>query len=90
MLRQIIEKTYEFNVDIHQLFIDYKQAYDSINQQQMYTIMKEFGIPEKLINLVKMTLRRLLNKGQISGKLSWQFGNNMWPQTRGCTFYLVV
>jgi uncharacterized protein YktA (UPF0223 family) len=40
MLRQIIEKTYEFNVDIHQLFIDYKQAYDSINRQQMYKIMK--------------------------------------------------
>jgi hypothetical protein len=56
MLQQIIEKTYEFNVDIHQLFIDYKQAYDSINQQQMYKIMKEFGIPEKIINLVKMTL----------------------------------
>jgi hypothetical protein len=62
MLRQIIEKTYEFNVDIHQLFIDYKQAYDSINRQQMCKIMKEFGIPEKLINLVKMTLRRTLNK----------------------------
>jgi hypothetical protein len=70
MLRQIIEKTYEFNVDIHQLFIDYKQAYDSINRQQMYKIMKEFGIPEKLINLVKMTLRRTLNKVQISGKLT--------------------
>jgi sorting nexin-29 len=62
MLRQIIEKTYEFNVDIHLLFIDYKQAYDSINRQQMCKIMKEFGIPEKLINLVKMTLRRTLNK----------------------------
>jgi hypothetical protein len=32
MLQQIIEKTYEFNVDIHQLFIHYKQAYDSINR----------------------------------------------------------
>jgi hypothetical protein len=54
MLRQVIEKTYEFNVDIHQLFIDYKQAYDSINCQQMYKIMKELGIPEKLINLFKL------------------------------------
>jgi hypothetical protein len=44
----MIEKTYEFNVDIHQLFIDYKQDYDSINCQQIYKIMKELGIPEKL------------------------------------------
>jgi hypothetical protein len=39
MLRQIIEKTYKLSVDIHQLFNDYKQAYDSINRQQMYKIM---------------------------------------------------
>jgi hypothetical protein len=32
MLLQIIKKIYEFNVDIRKFFIDYKQAYDSINQ----------------------------------------------------------
>jgi hypothetical protein len=56
MFRQIIGKTYKFNVHIRRLFTDYKQVYDSINQQQMYKIMQEFGIPGKLINLVKMTL----------------------------------
>jgi hypothetical protein len=35
--------------------------------------MKEFGIPEKLINLVKMTLQRTMNKVKISGKLSDSF-----------------
>jgi sorting nexin-29 len=40
MLLQIIEKTCKFNVDIHRHFIDYKQAYDSINSQQMYNIKK--------------------------------------------------
>jgi hypothetical protein len=90
MLQQIIEKTYEFNVDIHQLFIDYKQAYESINRQQMYKIMNEYGIPEKLINLVKMTLRRTLNKVQISGKLSDSFETICGLRQGGCTFYLVV
>jgi hypothetical protein len=33
----------------------------------MNKIMKEFGIPEKLINLIKITLQRMLNKVQISG-----------------------
>jgi hypothetical protein len=33
--------------------------------------MKEFGIPEKPINFVKMTLQRTLT--QISGKLSGSF-----------------
>jgi hypothetical protein len=39
----------------------------------MFKIMKEFGIPEKLVSLVKMTLRRTLNKVQIKVKLSDSF-----------------
>ena len=31
-LRQVLEKTHEFNVDTHHLFIDFKQAYDSIRR----------------------------------------------------------
>jgi hypothetical protein len=34
-LRMILEKSYEYNVDIHQLYIDYKQVYDSINGDQL-------------------------------------------------------
>jgi hypothetical protein len=35
--------------------------------------MKEFRIPEKLNNLVKMILRRTLNKVKIIGKLTDSF-----------------
>ena len=31
MIRQIIKKCYEYNIDIHNLFIDYTHAFDSIN-----------------------------------------------------------
>jgi sorting nexin-29 len=31
-LRIILEKAYEYNVDIHQLYVGYKQAYDSLNK----------------------------------------------------------
>ena len=33
MLRQIIEKCYEYNVDIHNIFIDYLHAFDSIKKE---------------------------------------------------------
>lgn len=55
-LRQIMEKAWEYNINIHQLFIDFKQAYDSIDRQALFDIMNEFGIPTKLINLTKATL----------------------------------
>ena len=31
MLRCILEKFYELNLDLHLLFIDFKQEYDSVN-----------------------------------------------------------
>lgn len=55
-LRQIMEKAWEYNINIHQLFIDFKQAYDSIDRQALFNIMNEFGIPTKLINLTRATL----------------------------------
>jgi hypothetical protein len=30
-------------VDIHQLYVDYKQAYDSINRAQLIEIMRVWG-----------------------------------------------
>jgi len=57
MLRCILAKLYELNLDLHLLFIDFKQAYDTINRTHLYEILKGFEIPKKLVNLSKMTLQ---------------------------------
>jgi sorting nexin-29 len=72
-LRMILERTCEYKVDIHQLHIDYKYAYDTINRAELVEIMKEFGIPIKLVRLVKMTLANKNSKVKIQGKLSPSF-----------------
>jgi phage shock protein PspC (stress-responsive transcriptional regulator) len=41
---------------IHQLFIDFKKAYDSVRRDVLYKILIEFGIPRKLVRLIKMSL----------------------------------
>jgi hypothetical protein len=69
----ILEKSCEYNVDIHQLCIDYKKAYDNFNRDQLIEIIKEFGIPSKLVRLVKMTLEKMNNKLKIQGKMSPSF-----------------
>jgi sorting nexin-29 len=72
-LRMFLEKACEYKADIHQLYIDYKKAYDTINRAELVEIMKEFGIPMKLIRLVKMTLTNTNSKVKIQGKLSPSF-----------------
>jgi sorting nexin-29 len=69
-LRMILEKAWEYKVDIHQLYIGYKQAYDTINRAELVEIMKEFGIQMKLVRLVKMTLANTYSNVKIQGNLS--------------------
>jgi hypothetical protein len=43
--RQILEKKLEYNETVHQLFIDFKKAYDSVRREVLYNILIEFGYP---------------------------------------------
>jgi hypothetical protein len=51
-----VEKKWEYNGTVHQLFMDFKKAYDSVRREVLYNILIEFGIPRKLVGLIKMCL----------------------------------
>jgi hypothetical protein len=55
-IRQILEKKWEYNETVHQLFINFKKAYDSVAREVLYNIIIEFGVPIKLVRLIKMCL----------------------------------
>jgi hypothetical protein len=40
---QILEKKWEYNGMVHQLFIDFKKAYDSIKREVLYNILPNSG-----------------------------------------------
>ena len=74
-MRQIIEKSYEFNMGIHNLFVDFKSAYDTINRDTVYKAMLELGIPHHLIRLVKLTLADVKCRVRIQNELSRPFSS---------------
>jgi negative regulator of genetic competence, sporulation and motility len=47
------KRKWEYNETVHQLFIDFKKAYDSVRREVMYSILLEFGVPMKLVRLIK-------------------------------------
>jgi hypothetical protein len=55
-LKKILENKWEYNEAVHQLFIDFKKVYYSVWREALYYISIEFGIPMKLIRLIKMCL----------------------------------
>ena len=73
VVRQILEKFYVYDIDLHLLFIDLKKAFDSINQEKLLESLVIFGIPKKIERLVKMTLEGAQAKVIMDGKISNPF-----------------
>jgi hypothetical protein len=64
-IRQILEKKWEYNGTVRQLFIDFKKTYNSIKREVLYNILLECGIPTKLVRLIKMCLNETCSKVRI-------------------------
>jgi hypothetical protein len=54
---QILEKKWEYSETVHQLFVDFKIACDSVRREALYNILIEFGVPMKLVRLLKCVKR---------------------------------
>jgi hypothetical protein len=72
-IRQILEKKWEYNAAVHQLFIDFKKANDSVRREVMYNILIEFDIPMELVRLVKMCLNETYSRVRVGKHLSDTF-----------------
>ena len=52
-IRWIIEKARKFKKNIYFCFIDYAKAFDCVDHNQLWKILKEMGIPEYLTCLLR-------------------------------------
>jgi hypothetical protein len=64
---------WEYNGTVHQLFTDFKKAYDSVKREVLHNIWLEFGIPKKLTRLIKMCLNETCSKVCVGKLLSDKF-----------------
>ena len=65
-IRKILKKKGEYNMDECQLCIDFEKAYD-------YDILIKFGVPKKLVRLIKTCLDGSQSKVRIGNYLSSSF-----------------
>jgi hypothetical protein len=70
---QILEKIWDYNGTVHQLFIDFSKAYDSVRREVLYNILIEFVILRKLVRLIKMCLNEVYSKICVGKHLSGAF-----------------
>ena len=67
------KKKKEHNGAVHQLFIDFQKAYDSVSREVVYNILTEFGILMKLIRPIKMCLNEMYSGVRVGKDFSDMF-----------------
>jgi len=73
VVKQIIEKSHEFDQDVPLLFVDFKAAYDSVNRERLWKVMDQLGIPRKIIRMIRACLNGSNCKVKYVGEESEEF-----------------
>ena len=83
----IIEKAREFQKNIHFCIIDYAKAFDCVDHNKLWIILKEMGIPEHLTCFL-----RNLYAGQEATVRTGQWNNRLVPNRKRSTsrLYIVI
>jgi hypothetical protein len=64
---------WEYNENVHQPFIDFKEACDYVRREVLYNILIQFWILIKLVRLIKVCLSETYNKVHIGKCFSDSF-----------------
>jgi len=73
IVRQIYEKCYEYSINLHNIFIDFSQAFDTVHRDALYNSLIKHNVPDKLIKLIKLTLQRTKMKVKVNNSYSEWF-----------------
>jgi hypothetical protein len=72
----MMEKHYAHGLDLHVLFIDFTQAFDSVNREKLFEIMFEYRTSKKLIRLVQMSMTTTTANVKVGNNLGKEFEFN--------------
>lgn len=78
VLRKILSKHYEYNKNIHLVFVDFKQVYDNIIRNKLWNNLIKLGIPTKIVKLIKSCNNNKNCVVRVQGESSESF--EVWDQ----------
>ena len=93
-LRIIIEQSLEWNSPLLVNFIDYEKAFDSVDRETLWKIMRHYGIPSKIVELIKEmydgTSCKVIHDGMLSESFKIKTGVRQGCLLSPFLFILVV
>ena len=82
-LRNIVEQSMEWESPLLITFVDYEKAFDSVDRKILWRLLDHYGIPPKLVNLIKKIYEGTSCKVVHDGKLTDSFQVNTGVR-QGC------
>jgi hypothetical protein len=87
LLRTVLQDRREHNLETHVLFVDLVKAFDTVNHDLLFCILRKYGIPDTLISVIQSLHNDLKVNLKLSKKLQLEIdytngvkqGDNMAP-----------
>ena len=77
-LRIIVEQSLEWNSSLYVNFVDYEKAFDSVDRKTLWKLLRHYGVPTKLVNLIKNSYDgtgcRVIHGGQFTCRFEVKTG----------------
>jgi len=70
IIRQLFQKSWEYNKKLHAIFVDFQKAYDSIDRTNITDILKHLHFPRKIVHLVEANIRQTKVKVKVGNATS--------------------
>ena len=94
ILRNIVEQSAEWNAPLYINFVDFEKAFDSVHRESLWKIMEVYGIPGKLIRMVKAIYEKsecaVISNGEESEWFEVKTGVKQGCVMSGFLFLLVI
>nr|KAG5705129.1 hypothetical protein BaRGS_030846 [Batillaria attramentaria] len=93
-LRIIVEQSLEWNSPLYVNFVDYEKAFDSVDRETLWKLLRHYGVPAKLVNLIKnsydgMTCR-IIHGGQLTDSFHVKTGVRQGCLLSPFLFFLAI
>ena len=72
-LRLLAERRHEFRQPLYAAYIDLRAAFDSLDRNSLWNILKTIGIPPKLVDIIKTLYSSTRSVVRVNGTISEEF-----------------
>nr|KAG5687792.1 hypothetical protein BaRGS_017270 [Batillaria attramentaria] len=94
MLLSVPGKSLEWNSPLYINFIDYEKAFDSVDREALWKLLRHYGVPGKIISLIQCTYKdmsfRIAHAGQLSESFEVKTGVRQGCLLSPFLFLLVI